>query len=271
MRIRSNVLVPLALVVALGGCDHPTARETRNFAWQGDLSGERWIRVRNLNGPVKVVRSPDARVTIGVVAKGTRLRDLELVREVDGNGVTACVARDGSTDCEPRGDQRLGLNRVIRRLLGQSDGSYSAEFTVYLPQDARIDITTVNGAIDIESAGREFRVKSVNGPVRLTAIGEAFHAETVNGSVTATLDLVGAHGAVELSTVNGSVTAEMPSSLSADVSLKTVNGRVSSDFLAPVEGRAGARAKSLDGVVGTASHRVSLKTVNGSASLRTRG
>lgn len=268
MRIRSTALLPLALALTLGGCEQRERRETRHFAWQGDLSGERWIRVRNMNGPVKVVRSPDGRATIGVEVKGSRLRDLELLQQVDGDGLTACLVRD-ERDCNQRGRGSSAVKRILRRVLGVGDGSYSASYTIYAPADARVDIGTVNGGVTIESAAREFRVKTVNGAVNLTAIGESFHAESVNGSVTAAIDLVGPHGSIELSTVNGSVTAELPASLSADVSLKTVNGKVRSDFAMPVNSSGPLRA--LNGVIGGGIHRVSLKTVNGSATLKKRG
>ena len=271
MRIRFRRFIPLALGVALvaGGCDE--RRETRNFAWQGDLDGERWVRVRNLNGPVNVVRSPDARATIGVVVTGTGIGRLELLDDEDANGITVCLVRGGS-DCDQSQASRRTLNRLFRRVLGLGDGNYSATYTLYVPSDARVDVATVNGAVTVESAAREFRVKTVNGAVRITAIGEKVKAESVNGQVTAAIDLVGTYGAIDLSTVNGSVTAELPSSLGANVSLKTVNGRVQTDFESDVGPGGPRRAKSLDLVIGGGGgHRVSLRTVNGSATLKKRG
>ena len=270
MRTRSTALLSLSLMLALGGCVEHDMRETRNFAWQGELPGDRWIRVRNLNGPVKVVRSPDGRATIGVVVTGSRLRDLQLFQEADGDGVTTCIVRGERDGCNVRHRRSSGVAQLLRRIAGIGDGSYSASYTVYAPADARVDIGTVNGAVTVESAAREFRVKTVNGAVRLTAIGEAFHAESVNGSVSAELDLVGKGGAVELSTVNGSVEAELPASLGADVSMQTVNGKVRSEFLDPNSAVPGS-AKRLNAVVGDGGHRVSLRTVNGTATLKKRG
>jgi len=266
----SFAVVALVSSLALAGCDQPHGRETRNFAWQGDLSGARWLRVRNLNGPVKVVRSPDARATIGVVVTGSRLGDLQLFQEEDEDGLTTCVVRGEGASCDAGHRGRGGLVRLLRRIAGIGDGDYSASYTVYVPVDARVDVGTVNGAVTVESQAREVRVKTVNGAVRMTAVGEAFYAESVNGSVSAELDLLGQHGAVELSTVNGSVEAELPASLGADVSMHTVNGKVRSDFLAPGTQVQGS-AKQLSTVVGDGGHRVSLRTINGTATLKKRG
>ena len=272
MRTRSRLFLPVALLLALaaGGCDE--RRETRNFAWQGELGGDGWLRVRNLNGPVHVVRSPDARATIGVVVTGTRLGGLELLDDADADGMTLCLVRGAGDDCDSTRPRSRGLNRLVRRVLGLGDGTYTATYTIYAPRDARVDVATVNGAVTVESAAREFRVKTVNGPVRITAIGEVFKAESVNGAVHAAIDLVGRHGTVELSTVNGSINAEMPASLGIDVSMKTVNGRVHTDFGAEnvPPGRA-VHAKNLSVIVGGGDHRVSLETVNGSATLKKRG
>lgn len=262
--MRALAIAALA-ALALAGCTgHPASA---SFAWEG-TPGDAWVRIRNLDGKVEVRRSPDERVIVAATVK-TGGRRVAWVRDSSAEAITLCVRFEdaGIRSCDAlRGSRGGGLLGWARRLVtGQGKERASVRYVLYVPPSARIDVGTVNGAIDVQSVAHELRVRTVNGKVTAVAVASGIDIETVNGSIDARLDLEG-DGDVRLATVNGSVTAELPASIDGDVQLSTVNGRATSDFALEGEGR-----KSRHGMLGAGGRDISLKAVNGSVRLRRRG
>jgi len=72
---------------------------------------------------------------------------------------------------------------------------------------------------------------------------------------------------LDFSTVNGSITLELPEDAGAEVTAKSVNGGIETDFPILVQ-RAGFVGRSLHGTIGRGGPRLELSTVNGSIRLR---
>ena len=65
--------------------------------------------------------------------------------------------------------------------------------------------------------------------------------------------------------MNGSITVELPDGIGADVTARTINGAIETDFPLTVSGRFSHRR--LSGSIGGGGEQISLVTVNGSVSL----
>ena len=261
--MRPPLVAALALVAFAGCGQHPA---TAGFAWEG-TPGDAWVRIRNLNGRVEVRRSPDERVVVAASVK-TGGRAVRWVRDSSDEAITLCVVIDGTgRNCDDlRGNGPMGPAAWVRRLLaGHQQKGMSVDYVLYVPASARIDLRTVNGAIDVQGVARELQARTVNGKVTAVAVAGGVDVETVNGSIDARLELDG-DGDVRLATVNGSVVAELPASIDGDVQLSTVNGSAKSDFALEGEGR-----KSRHGMLGAGGRDIELKAVNGSVTLRRRG
>ena len=261
--MRIHVIAAVATLALAGCAGHPASA---SFAWEG-TPGDAWVRVRNLNGKVEVRRSPDERVVIAASVK-TGGRRVAWVRDSADEAITFCVRFDGAgRSCDNlRGAAGGGLFALVQRVLsGRRTQGPSVEYVLYVPASARIDVGTVNGAIDLRTVARELRARTVNGKVTAIAVASGIDLETVNGSIDARLDVEG-EGDVHLATVNGSVTAELPASIDGDVQLSTVNGSLRSDFALDGEGR-----RSRHGMLGVGGRDISIKAVNGSVTLRRRG
>ena len=181
----------------------------------------------------------------------------------DGQGVVICAFWNEESSCDERhydtgrrGDYEGGWNR----------GWVSADFTVRLARGVKLDLSTVNGGLDVSGAGSEVVAHTVNGSVRAETGGGPVSARTVNDSVWARMLNTGDARDLEFTTVNGSVTVEMPASLGAEVELSTVNGRVGTEFPVTISGRIDPRR--LRATIGDGSRHVRLRTVNGSVELR---
>ena len=263
--MRRPLLLSALALLALAGCTQSPA--TASFAWEGTLDEQAWIRIRNMNGRVEVRRSPDDRVVVGATVK-TGGRAATWVRDSADDGMTFCVVfGDAKRDCDRlgKGNPSSGLVALIQRLFNGGGGDASVRYVLYVPARARVDVRTVNGAIDLQTVARDFKAHTINGKVTVVAVTSGVDIEAVNGSIDARLDLEG-DGDVVLKTVNGSVTAELPASVDGDVKLATVNGSVSSDFALEPSGR-----KQLRGTLGDGGRDVLLTTVNGSVKLKRRG
>jgi hypothetical protein len=260
--MRTHVVALAALLVT--GC--APSPSTAGFAWEG-TPGDAWVRIRNQSGRVEVRRSPDDRVVVAASVK-TGGRAVTWVRDSSDEAITLCVRFDGRHgSCD---DMRTGasgglLAWATRLLTGGGKQGPSVDYVLYVPASVRIDLRTVNGAIDVQTVARELRARTVNGKFTAVAVASGVDVETVNGSIDARLALDG-DGDVRLATINGSVTAELPASVDADVQLSTVNGSATSDFALDGEGR-----KSRHGMLGLGGRDIQLKAVNGSVTLRRRG
>lgn len=264
--LRSRAPLAAALLLAAVACDdddHHARSEV--FTWRGAVPAGGTVRVRDLNGSVRVARAPGAEVVV-TATRRARGRHPEAVRVVftpDAAGVTACALwGDGGTctaDAYRTSSRRRGWLHFLRMR-----SRAEVDFVVALPAGVRLDAETVNGRITVADANADVRVRTVNGSVTLAAAGAPIDAGTVNGSIRAQIGAVPSGAAVALHTTNGSVTALVPPTFAAAVDLRTTNGRVRTDL--PLTGEEGAR-RHRQGTLGAGGGRLSLRTTNGSVSL----
>jgi hypothetical protein len=275
-RTRTAVALAALAILPLAGCDHdrdggPSHTEPA-FQWRGTVPAGGWVRIRDLNGSVRVGQARGAETVI-TATRRYRGRDPQRVRFVaqpDANGVTACAlwGEGGECTAERYENRRSGGSRSwFARLLalgGRRGGGVTVDYVVAVPAGVRIDARTVNGRVIVADATSEVVAHSVNGTVTVGGAGGPVRLQTVNGRVNARLDRLAAGASVELKTVNGSVSAFLPSTVDADVALATTNGRVQSDF--PLASPEGGR-RSLRGTLGAGGRRIALESVNGSVKL----
>jgi hypothetical protein len=264
------VSIPAALLAAAAVACAPDSGRSHSeqaFRWAGEVPAGGWVRVRDLNGSVRVARAPGSQVVITATRKwrGRSPQRVRFVAERDAEGVTACALWGGDGECSP--DRYEGTSRRrggwLERMFFKRS-SVSVDYLVAVPAGVRVDARTVNGGVTIADVTSEVVARTTNGSITLGTAGGRVSGRTVNGSVRARLDGWRAGGAVELKTVNGSVTALLPADASAEVALETTNGRVKSEF--PVAVSHGDR-RSLRGTLGGGGGRVALETVNGSVTL----
>ena len=243
--------------------DRNRDRDPNAFRWEGKIPRGRWLRVKNLNGGIRVVAGDDD-VTQVRGEKSWRRGDprdvrFEVVR--DGDNVTICALWFDNSSCDAEGyhshgDRGRGRNNDV-----------SVEFTVALARGVKVDASAVNGSVDVRGARAEVVARSVNGRVDAETSTGPVEATTVNGSVhvrMAALD--DGDSDMDFGSVNGSVTVEVPEDFDADLEMSTVNGSLRSDFPLTVSGRFNSR--HLRAQLGRGGRRVKMHSVNGSIELR---
>jgi hypothetical protein len=262
--VRPLVVSAIALLAALPGAGAQERQSARDFRWDGAVTSGRWVYVRNLNGAIRVERAAGNRVEV-TGEKTWRRGDpasvrIEVTRAGPGDqDVLICALWFDDTDCDEGGYRTRGNNRWNR------NNDVAVEFTVRLPAGVKVDVSTVNGSLEIDGASSEVEAHTVNGGITARSTGGPVNAGTVNGNIEVRMGSTGTED-LEFDTVNGTIEVWVPDGLNADVDMRTVNGRVSSDFPMTVSGRINPR--HIRATIGRGGRRIEFRTVNGSVELR---
>ena len=244
---------------------HGPKRTAAPYKWTGRIAAGKTFEVRGINGAIRATASNGSDVELVAIRTGRR-NDPESVK-IDvvphAGGVTVCAvypSKDDSrpNECKPGGGGRMNVR----------NNDVNVEFELRIPKDVNFEGRTVNGRIEADVLGQA-ALSTVNGRIEVSA-GTLTEATTVNGSIRAEVrsDAASADD-IRLSTVNGSVHLNLPEGANVDVSAKTVNGGITSDF-AEIEVRKKWGPRSAEGRLGQGGRDLELATVNGGIRI-TRG
>lgn len=261
-------LVTMALSVPAQAQDRERERESNAFTWSGNIPAGRSIGVHNINGAITVERSSSNRVEVTADKEWRRgnPRDVRIEQSrASGDDVVICAMWSVESTCDAD-----GINTPRRNRSDDDDrnrnNDVAVHFTVRVPDGVRVNVNTINGALEISGATAEVLAKTINGSIRAQSAGGPVRASTVNGSIDVSMGSIGNVSDLEYETINGSVTIEVPSNLSAQLDLSTVNGRITTDFPITVSGSLSPRR--LRGTVGSGAMRLRASSVNGGITLR---
>jgi DUF4097 and DUF4098 domain-containing protein YvlB len=92
----------------------------------------------------------------------------------------------------------------------------------YVPRKSRIEVSIVNGAIDVAGVEGGAIIESINGNIAVKNLKRKISLETINGSITTN----NIEGKVNIETINGSV---IDSQSSGELRASSVQGSITSD------------------------------------------
>ncbi|HEU4888801.1 MAG TPA: DUF4097 family beta strand repeat-containing protein, partial [Thermoanaerobaculia bacterium] len=147
-------------------------------------------------------------------------------------------------------------------LFGRDDRQI--DYVLRVPPSLMLEVMTVNGRIVTRGVEGETQATTVNGKIDIETAGlNELRATTVNGKVKATFtrDFQGAR----FKTVNGGVEAFFPQNASFAVDLSQVNGDFEASFPLSIHSNPGSRRVS--GEVNGGKHDLKIVTVNGDVEL----
>jgi DUF4097 and DUF4098 domain-containing protein YvlB len=105
------------------------------------------------------------------------------------------------------------------------------DLTIIVPTHTSVSLHTVNdGNILVSGVDGELDINDVNGEVDLKNIGGSVVAHALNGHVIATFNRIDPQKPMAFSSLNGDIDVTFPADLKANVSMRTDNGEVYSDF-----------------------------------------
>ncbi len=102
---------------------------------------------------------------------------------------------------------------------------------IKVPTNFSLKLGTVNnGNIKVLGVNGEFEISNVNGEITLEKVSGSASADTVNGDVNVTFVNVTSGANMAFSSLNGDLEITFPSSVKADLKLKSEQGDIFTDF-----------------------------------------
>lgn len=249
------LLLPLGLLS--GGCEMmiagPRAQASDQWEKTYQVAPGATLEIENTNGTIDV-RS-HAGSTIQVTARRTA------------RAVTEQRARELLNRTKLEESASSDLVRLVTPRQGSSMGQHlEVRYEVKVPASIAVNLTTVNGKVELEGVTGAVALETVNGGVEARGISALRTAETVNGSISLQLAALSPQGA-RIETVNGSVGVKLPTATGADVSVRTVNGGIEVDGFGKVDS-AEQRRRHYDGKLNGGGPTLRVETVNGGVTVR---
>lgn len=250
----------MTALLAVTACDqverHSSrdARATITRNWPA--AGVHQVKVVEVDGSITVDAAPGNEISLLATAKG----DIDIKKGEE---------NDGLFETRIEGDT-LRIGRKERRhkgwhvtfLWGHED--VQIDYVLKVPATVSLAVSTVNGKIETRGIEGETEARTVNGSIDIESAGLAeLRATTVNGRVKAKFTR-GFQGA-RFKTVNGGVEATFPNDASFAVNLSQVNGDFEASFPLSIHSNPGSRRVS--GEVNGGQHELKIVTVNGDVEL----
>jgi len=269
--MKRSLALPVALALLAGAVPaRPAAAQASQsgdaFHWTGRIPQGRWIRIRNLNGPINVTAASGDNVEVTATKRWRRGDPADVHFETLKTGsndadIEICALWGADSHCDDNGSHNHGH--------GMRNNDVRVDFEVHVPRGVKVDVGSVNGEVRVDGATSQVDASSVNGGVDVTTSGGPVNAESVNGAVHATMGRFDSDQDMNFETVNGSVIVEFTGDVGADVEMSTVNGSLHTDYEMTVSGR--LDPKHLRAHIGKpGGPHIRLTTVNGSVELRRR-
>lgn len=250
-----STAIAIALLLSTAAWAQDQGRE---FHWQGKLSADQLLTIKNINGDIDAGTSDADEVQVTAVKSGPNADQIRIEVVPGNDGVMICAIYPGESGNCGRNNSHYGS--------GAHGNNGKVHFTVLMPKNLRFEGDNVNGNVTAEGMGREVRANSVNGSVSVSTTSWA-EAKTVNGRIKAAMGDADWNGTLSIESVNGSIELDMPSGFSADVNFSSLNGHINSDFPLSTSDSWPVGHKA-NGTIGKGGRELVIKTVNGNVELR---
>ena len=202
------------------------------------------------------------------------------------NGAVNVIGYDGK-ECIVKGDlhdkkaEKNGLHRLDNAgafsfseqnnvIAIHGGASHAANLSLQIPFATALEIKCTNcREVLVQGISGDIDVNTVNGGIRLVDVTGAVSAHALNKAIVATFDQFPGVKPISLSSMNGGIDVTFPSSLKANLRLKTNNGKIYTDFDVRLAGGTQMRLdKGLEGTVNGGGADMKFNTFNGSIYLR---
>ncbi len=178
------------------------------------------LNIGLINGSIKLSTYEGKDVVIDVTIEKEERKE----RKENAGGMKRIAAGNGMDVSAVEKNNRITVNT--------ESWKGNVNFVIKVPQtDATLKLSTINnGDISISGVNGEIEVSNVNGAITLTNVSGSVVANTVNGEVKANLKSIDPKAPMAFSTLNGNVDITFPSTLKANVKMKSDRGDIFTDF-----------------------------------------
>lgn len=146
----------------------------------------------------------------------------------DAGQVTVTATRTGNrVQITARRDSQGGF---WSRLFENWGHSPEISIDVRVPPTVSLELTTTNGAVDVQSVDGPIAATTVNGRLSVSGAGSSLRLQSVNGGITASIARMTGSPDILIKTVNGGLHLSVPRNFGARIETSTVNGDVRNPF-----------------------------------------
>ena len=203
------------------------------FAVAQPLSAQSDNRVTvPLSDPLRPVNLRAHLVSGSITVKGADVKEVLVEAKARGGEESHTSGRAAGMKQIPMTSTGLNIEAENNNVRISTD-SYqrTIDLTITVPTHTSVSLHTVNdGNIVVSGIDGELDINDVNGEVDLKNIGGSVVAHALNGHVVATFNRIDPQKPMAFSSLNGDIDVTFPADLKANVSLRTDNGEVYSDF-----------------------------------------
>jgi DUF4097 and DUF4098 domain-containing protein YvlB len=231
-------------------------RSESGFEWSRRMADGATITIRNGDGSIHVGESTSDRVEVRATKlRGSRASANDVTFDVsESRGlVTICTLYDRQRSCGDR-------NRVSR------SSSVRVEYTVLIPRDIHVNVSTGRGDIDVERAGSAVTASTGAGRVFVATERGPVNVSSGSGDVDIRIQSASADAVVAAVTGSGLIRVSLPSDFNGEIDAQSENGTLRSDFDITLLGR--IEPRHIRGTIGRGGPHIRLQTGNGRIELR---
>lgn len=261
-RLNGRLYLPVlaaAAVVLAAGCDVHHDRRASNghratITRNWPASGITQVKVFEVSGSISVEAAPGNEISLLASAQG----DLDVKKGVENDGLFVTELAGDTLKIGRKQEKRRGFSFFWDR------DDVEIDYVLKVPPSIALDVSTVNGRIATRGTEGATEASTVNGTIDIETAGtHELKASTVNGRVKA--KFTKAFSGARFNSVNGGVEAALPTSASFTVNLSQVNGDFEASFPLSIHSNPGSRRVS--GEVNGGQHELKIVTVNGDVEL----
>jgi DUF4097 and DUF4098 domain-containing protein YvlB len=261
-RLRAVTCVLPVLLMFSAGCDIAMAdfAEQASEEWRKsyELQAGGRVEISNVNGKIDV--SPGQGNAVEIYAKKI------------GKASNKDAAKQALQKVQIVDSSEGGVIKIETKVDRSGGGIFNhaqaqVEYVVRVPANAEVNLSTVNGGVQITGLTGRIKAEATNGGIRGRDIAGEIEAVTTNGGVEVELASVPA-GGVKLECTNGGIELQLPSDAKATLSARVANGGIDTSGL-NVQARESSRRR-LDADLNGGGPRISLEGTNGGISIRAR-
>jgi lia operon protein LiaG len=111
-------------------------------------------------------------------------------------------------------------------------------------------------------------VSTASGDVKLDRISGSVEAKSVSGDVEVNLEQLSGSDSLSFKSVSGDVVIVAPSTLDAEIEMKSMSGDLNTDFPLTIQSVQFGPQKGATGRIGQGTHKIEIKTVSGDVRLK---
>ncbi|MBZ5506907.1 MAG: DUF4097 family beta strand repeat-containing protein [Acidobacteriia bacterium] len=185
-----------------------------------------------LSDPSRPVNLRAHLVSGSITVKGAEVKEVVVEAKARGGEESGRGGRGEGMKHIPMTSTGLNIESDNNQVRVSTD-SYqrTIDLTITVPTHTSLSLHTVNdGNILVTGVDGELDINDVNGEVDLKNIGGSVVAHALNGHVLVTFNRIDPQKPMAFSSLNGDIDVTFPADLKANVSLRTDNGEVYSDF-----------------------------------------